>query len=303
MAEKILYDYNVAVIKRYTDDKYKLTVHNVLRRRGYEYESDKLPKLRNVNNDKLLNNIARARNTVFEYALCNDWQYFATLTLDGRKYNRYDLKKYIKDLGSFLYNINKRRDIKVKYLLIPEQHKDGAWHLHGLFMGFNDNDLVPFTRDMFNNGKIPIYILNHIDDNVLFKWQKYSDKFGYCVFDKIRDKDRVSSYILKYFSKDMSKSVTDLNARLFYSSHGLKKAVEIKRGLIDNGVIYNPDYVNDFVSVKWINKKDIDKIKQVNYNSFTLYKSSVITRQKYIKYDWHRPLKNELKALNKFGWL
>jgi hypothetical protein len=101
----------------------------------------------------------------------------------------------------------------------------------------------------------------------------------------------------------MSKSVTDLNARLFYSSHGLKKAVEIKRGLIDNGVIYNPDYVNDFVSVKWINKKDIDKIKQVNYNSFTLYKSSVITRQKYIKYDWHRPLKNELKALNKFGWL
>jgi hypothetical protein len=303
MAEKILYDYNVAVIKRYTDDKYKLTVHNVLRRRGYEYESDKLPKLRNVNNDKLLNNITRARNTVFEYALCNDWQYFATLTLDGRKYNRYDLKKYIKDLGSFLHNINKRRDIKVKYLLIPEQHKDGAWHLHGLFMGFNDNDLVPFTRDMFNNGKIPIYILNHIDDNVLFKWQKYSDKFGYCVFDKIRDKDRVSSYILKYFSKDMSKSVIDLNARLFYSSHGLKKAVEIKRGLIDNGVIYNPDYVNDFVSVKWINKKDIDKIKQVNYNSFTLYKSSVITRQKYIKYDWHRPLKNELKALNKFGWL
>ena len=303
MAEKILYDYNVAVIKRYTDDKYKLTVHNVLRRRGYEYDCDKLPKLRNVNNDKLLNNIARARNTVFEYALCNDWQYFATLTLDKKKYDRYDLKKYIKDFGYFLQNYNRKRISKIKYVLIPEKHKDGAWHLHGLFSGFSDDDLDLFTKDMFKDGRIPIYILDRLDDKCLFKWTQYSTKFGYCVLDKIRDKNRIASYVMKYFSKDVSRSVKELNSRLYYSSLGLKRAVEIKRGLIDKGIIYNPDYSNDFVSVKWLTRKDIDIVKQVNYNSFTLYKSRLITRQKFVKYDWHKPYKSEIKNLKNFGWI
>jgi len=301
--DKILYDYNVAIIKKYTEDKYKVTVHNVLRRRGYEYDCDKLPKLRNVNNDKLLNNIARARNTVFEYALCNDWQYFATLTLDKKKYDRYDLKKYIKDFGYFLQNYNRKRISKIKYVLIPEKHKDGAWHLHGLFSGFSDDDLDLFTKDMFKDGRIPIYILDRLDDKCLFKWTQYSTKFGYCVLDKIRDKNRIASYVMKYFSKDVSRSVKELNSRLYYSSLGLKRAVEIKRGLIDKGIIYNPDYSNDFVSVKWLTRKDIDIVKQVNYNSFTLYKSRLITRQKFVKYDWHKPYKSEIKNLKNFGWI
>ena len=70
-----------------------------------------------------------------EYALCNNWEYFVTLTIDKKKQDRYNLQNYIHDLGVWIGNYNKKYNTKLKYLLIPEKHKDGAIHCHGLFSG------------------------------------------------------------------------------------------------------------------------------------------------------------------------
>ena len=80
----------------------------------------------------------RARVAVRDLGLCNDWSYFVTLTLDRRKVNRYDAAEVVHKMKSWLDN-RVRRD-GLRYVLVPEHHKDGAIHFHGFF-----NDALPVT--------------------------------------------------------------------------------------------------------------------------------------------------------------
>lgn len=73
---------------------------------------------------------ARARKRLFELAACNDFDLFCTLTLDKEKIDRYDYAAVVKPLNIWLDNRVRRRGLR--YILVPELHKDGAIHFHGL---------------------------------------------------------------------------------------------------------------------------------------------------------------------------
>ena len=73
----------------------------------------------------------RARAKVRDIALSNQFRWFVTLTLDPQKIDRYDYKKVFKTLNFWLDNNVRRRGLS--YVLVPERHKDGAFHFHGLF--------------------------------------------------------------------------------------------------------------------------------------------------------------------------
>lgn len=73
----------------------------------------------------------RARAALRDLALCNDFDCFVTLTLDGAQVNRYDPKQVIRKLNRWADN-KVRRD-GLRYVLVPELHKDGAIHFHGFF--------------------------------------------------------------------------------------------------------------------------------------------------------------------------
>ena len=122
---------DIASLKSYDGKKYKLTYFKVgVRQAGFELESK--PRVVGVNDEKLDSNISRARSRVYEYAMCNPWQHFVTLTLNKKKYDRTDLGKFNRDLGQWLRDYQKKYGIRIKYLLIPELHKDGQnWHMHG----------------------------------------------------------------------------------------------------------------------------------------------------------------------------
>jgi len=79
--------------------------------------------------------------------MCNDWTHFITCTLDKDKYDRYNLPVFQKDLSQFLRNQRKKYKAEIKYLLIPEQHKDGAWHMHGLLQGLKECMLSDFSEN------------------------------------------------------------------------------------------------------------------------------------------------------------
>ena len=72
----------------------------------------------------------RARNRLYDLAACNRFDLFATITLDPQKCNRYDYSAIVKKLGQWLDNRVRRNGLK--YLIVPEYHKDGAIHFHGL---------------------------------------------------------------------------------------------------------------------------------------------------------------------------
>lgn len=189
--------------------KYKITWCKSSRKKGYELLDcdidceDSQNNLAPVHSEKLSNNISRARSMVYEYAYCNSWDYFITLTISPDKYDRYDLKGYMKDLGKFINNYCTNYHSKVSYLLIPEQHKNGAWHMHGLISGILSKHLV-------------------INKNGYLDFSLYSRKFGYCSLGVIKSHELVCKYITKYITKDLS--CMPFGQRLYYCSKGLNRS-------------------------------------------------------------------------------
>lgn len=78
----------------------------------------------------------RAKTAITDLALSNEFKYFVTLTLDKSKVNRYDMKEITRKLNNWLDNNVRRKGLK--YILVPERHRDGAIHFHGFF-----NDALP----------------------------------------------------------------------------------------------------------------------------------------------------------------
>ena len=182
---------------------------------------------------RLANNICRARGRVRELALCNEWNYFVTLTIDGRKQDRYCLKDYIRSLGFFFGNLGKKYSCKIQYLVIPEQHKNGAWHCHGLLFG------LPQCAFCLN-------------DNGYLTLPDYNRRFGFIGIEPIRDKCRVAAYITKYITKDFSSEARKRGEHLFYSSQGLKGKEVLFAFEIPE--IAAADYENDFCGISWRNR-------------------------------------------------
>jgi len=228
-----LYERDIAILKDYGGIKQKLSLNRSLRRKGYELD-EKRPERGTCNLTKLDESLSRTRSTLFELAYCNKFELFVTLTLDPKKYDRNDLKKFKTDLSHWLRNYNQKHKTSLKYLLIPEMHKDNSWHMHGFIMG------------------LPLEHLTE-NQNGYLDWFAYKEKFGFISIDPIRNREAAAKYMTKYITKDLSKSVTELNANMYYCSQGLNRAVEKKRGTLSaNNIPW--DFINDYCKVKWFDR-------------------------------------------------
>ena len=123
-------------IKRYPDGSVSMLVadRDIFREPGWEAErsdADSTTPTRKAAEDKtasLARSKRRARSRIF-----------ATFTLDpARVDSRYDVVALTKRLGVWLDNRVRRAGLK--YIVIPELHKDGAVHWHGLL-----NDVLPLV--------------------------------------------------------------------------------------------------------------------------------------------------------------
>lgn len=241
-----LYEKSVAVLEDYGGIKSRITVFKALRNSGIEV--DRKHKYRGQQHDsKLQNNISRAKSKIFEYAYCNPWSYFVTLTIDNSKYRRDDLGMYYKAFSQWLRDYRKKYDLHLSYVFIPELHKDGkSWHMHGLLHG------------------LPVEHLT-VNSNGYYDWLPYREKFGFISIDFIRDQARTASYITKYISKDLSKCITECNAKMYYCSRGLKTAVEVARGTLIDGI--TPDFENEYLKLQWFDSDtSIDSLKKKFFN-------------------------------------
>ena len=216
-AEPIRPDYN---IYHYTGGIYKIV--------NFKSTAPRLsPPVRSETlkyDNKLVQSLSRARRVVLELALCNDWAYFCTFTLDPTKYKRDDLPKFQKDFSGWIRDQRKKYrkaafDLQLDYVLVPEEHKDGAWHMHGLF-----SDLTPFI--------IPFYCERHqgkiVPDKLIaggfFNWPDYQKKFGFCSLGKIRNRVATGFYITKYITKQIDNCKLPPNAHAYYASTNLNRS-------------------------------------------------------------------------------
>lgn len=216
-----------AILKRYGDSgRYKLVCLA-----GHQGKQGCGRK--NRNDCKLENSLSRTKSCVLELALCNHWDWFVTLTLDPGKFDRFDLPLWRKTFAQWVRNYNRLHNTHIAYLLIPERHKDGAWHMHGLLSGLPDGMLV-------------------VNDYGYMDWPAYARKFGYISMGKVRDRERVSKYITKYITKDMAGRAAELHAHLYYASKGLKRAEVVHAGYAVFGDGFAPDYCNEYMFCKWL---------------------------------------------------
>lgn len=119
----------------------------------------------------------RARAKLRRLALANGFDYFVTLTLDPAKIDRYDGAAVTKALGRWCDNMVRRHGLR--YILVPEQHKDGAFHFHGFMAGAGlkavDSGVKWDGRPVYN---LPQWSLGFSTAQVLYG--EYSAAVGYC---------------------------------------------------------------------------------------------------------------------------
>ena len=153
---------------------------------------------------------------VLQYALCNPWDYFFTGTIDRAKFNRFDLATYQSRLSQFIRDKRKKYHSQIQFLLVPEHHKDGAWHIHGLISGLPVDVLASFAPPA----------PQRLIDGGFLNWPDYMDTFGFCSLAPIRDPIATAYYITKYISKDFSQRGSDLGRHLYFHSRPLKRAIK-----------------------------------------------------------------------------
>lgn len=132
-----------AKIKILPNNRYKITCfkHKAFREKGFEEVKSDFIELQDNTKEEYQgfvsdkrpersDSLKRTKDKIFEIALSNTWKYMITFTLDAEKVDRYEPKEVKRAVCNWLYNQSKRK--KLSYLVVPELHKDGAIHFHGL---------------------------------------------------------------------------------------------------------------------------------------------------------------------------
>ena len=205
----------------YNNNNFRIVKIKSCRNSGFE-EIKKKNSFIDFNSEEVQRqSLSRTKRNIRELALCNDFEYFATFTVNSEKCDRYSLNDVQDKLKKVLHKI-KRNNKYFAFLIITEKHKDGAFHFHGLIKGISD-------LYVNNNG----YLSSMIFDNEL----------GFNSFSKIKDYTKCCNYITKYITKDCIKNSHN---QIYISSRGLKKATKEEFSNID----FTPTFTNDFVEIK-----------------------------------------------------
>lgn len=159
--------------------------------------------------------MARTVQEIYRLARSNVWEWFLTLTVaPSEKLDRYDYDACSRAVRKFFDNLRQRKAPGMYYLIVPERHKDGAWHFHGLLGGSAG---LTFTDSGHEQ-----------DGERVYNFENW--KSGFSTATRVEDTRRVSSYISKYITKDLC-AVTK-GKRRYWASATCKRA-EFEDYLLD----------------------------------------------------------------------
>ena len=200
--------------------------------------------------------IKRTKKKVYDYAKSNEWEWFVTFTFSPDKVNRYDYDECTKYLSKWFNNL-KRSSPALSYLVVPEQHKDGAYHFHGLFSGMNERQIV-WT------GKYVIKRVRGLRSKFVRTKEKIykigSYKLGWMTATRVREMEKVTSYITKYITKDMLNGL-----------HGRKRYWCSRNLVLPLEEVFILDATDRFIlSQELDDSSRFKKVSQVCYGDMTL---------------------------------
>ncbi len=147
---------------------------------------------------------------VYHNALVSSWEYFVTLTFDPKIVDSLDYECVSKALAKWIDNM-KHQNPNMSYILVPELHKSGRIHWHGVFKSVPNWKLEPARNE--NTGRL-------IYKNGVKIYNLVNYKYGHTTVSEIQNQEAVSVYCSKYMTKDM----IDLDyKKRYWSSRNLEK--------------------------------------------------------------------------------
>ncbi len=177
---------------------------------------------------------SRLRSTIREYAACNPWDYFVTITLNPLWWDRENPESLQTEIMNDFRRWSRMQVRKVRpyqdcaYLFVPELHEQGGVHLHGMIHQVPVCELVPYTMDDVNSEiPLPRYICDEVaHGKEIYHLRLWDSKYGYNTLTRIRDQDRAANYITKYISKSFDAAI--FKTRVWHA-RGLQRAATVAR--------------------------------------------------------------------------
>lgn len=152
----------------------------------------------------------RAVQTVEDISRSHVWRYFVTLTISPDSgLDRYSYEDVLTAVELFLKNL-RRRFLGIRYIFVPEQHKDGAFHYHGLIGGCDMSAILTDSGKKRNHKSIY---------NFSAGWS-----YGFSTVSIVQKQGAVGRYIGKYITKDMS---VPKGKKRYLSSNNVKRTADI----------------------------------------------------------------------------
>lgn len=182
-----------------------------------------------ISEEELLNNrdhavrssMNRSKRLIYDYGRSNVWEWFFTFTFEPvggfDKFNYSDCQKKVSE---WFKNVRKRYCPDIRYLIVPEMHKSGAWHFHALVSCCDSlTFIVARNNQRYLKDKDGGYALNEKGQRIPNKYFgddlriRYPDgdfiynikefNSGFSTATRITDTFKSVSYIVKYITKDL----------------------------------------------------------------------------------------------------
>ena len=216
----------------------------------------KIADLKREYDDNIKQSGNRAKNKIYQLSRANNWEYFITLTFDKRFVNRYDYNDCVDKLKKWINRIKKTYAKDLKYIVVPELHKDGAFHFHGLIADIGEMEMINSGKKLKNG-------------NIIYNIVEYN--LGFTTATKVVNSSASARYLSKYITKDLSMHIK--NKKKYWASRNLNKPeinrillttlqqMCLKEDIIDfvqsyKRVIIDEDYMIDEATIEYIELKD-----------------------------------------------
>lgn len=212
------YAYNLT-LKKYSDNFVKCKRTNFANIKGfYAYNQHDGSLSAEELEEKSKKYLKKVRTNIIDLAYNNKerFDYFITLTFNNSELGgEYSHELAIEKLKKWI-NLQKKKNKNMSYILVPEFHKSGRLHFHGLV-----GNVPKWKLSRAVNAKTGEAMF--IDHTAIYNLDDY--KLGFTTISKIKSREKVCNYISKYATKDL----IDLKSKkkYWYSRDLIKPSIEL----------------------------------------------------------------------------
>jgi len=202
--------------------------------------------------------IRRSQQLVRDYVMCNHFDIFATITI---AVDRQNIESSKNKLNTWLKN-QRDRNGKFGYAIVPEYHKDGALHFHGVFKNYTgrikQSKSSKTGHSLTSNNKL------------VYEFDEYKSGFTkvQCIGNTAEDHLRIGNYIRKYITKDM---ISIFGKKRYWTSQKLRKPIKEYNPTWFEGLIPDYTYENEYGKVYtfinlWSKAIPAETLKQTRFD-------------------------------------